>query len=164
MTHGADKAHIWREPSVGRKATSIGKGFTVSHTTRKRGGTTGSQIPKGTDIEIEPRIKKETRKAGRKGIGTKRDHDFRTAIKTLKADPREKVEILKRRMPLKVKSGVTRRRKRERKVGRGIENEIVKRIAIGITKTGTTVTEVKAKGKSHKGRGCLLKFLNKQTK
>lgn len=162
MTLGADKDHIWREPSVGRKLTSIGKDFTVSLTTRKREGMTGSQILKGIDIEIEPRIKKETEKARRKGIGTTRGHDFRTVIRILKANPQEKVETLKRKMFLKVESGLMRRRERERKVGRGIGNEIVKRIGIGITKTGTTVTEVKAKGKSHKGHRLYFKVLNTQ--
>lgn len=159
MTLGADRVHIWREPLVGGKVTSIDKDFTMSLTTRKRGGMNGSQILKGTGIEIEVRIKTETEKAGRKGIGTKRGHDFHTVIRTLKANPREKVETLKRKMLLKVMSELTRRR--ERKVEKDIENEIAKRIEIGITKTGTTVTEVKAKGKSHNGYRLSFKVLNK---
>lgn len=126
---------------------SIGRGFTVTPIIRKKAGMTGSQILRGVDTEIETRIKKETENPGKKGTGTKRGHDFLIMIRTLRGNPREKVEILKKRMGPKVTSVLMTGRRRERKVGRGIENEI------GITKTGTTVTAAKAKGKSKKPTG-----------
>lgn len=152
MTLGAGKVSKQREQSVGGGVTSIGRGFTMTPITKKRAGMTGSQILRGIDTEIETRIKKEIENPGKKGTGTKRGRDFPIMIRTLKANPRERVEILKKRMGPKVMSELMTRK--ERRVGTGTENET------GITKTETTVIAAKAKGRSHKG--LLAKTLNQQ--
>lgn len=144
----AGRVLTWRGLSVGGRTINKGKGFIANLTTPKRAGTTGSWILKEVDTETEAQRKRGKEKTGRKGIETKRGCGFHIAIRTLKANAHEKVEILKRRMFLEVKSTFTR--KRERKVGNGQGSKTMKRTEKGITKTGTQVIGVKAKGERKK--------------
>lgn len=98
----------------------------------------GSKNLKGIDAETDPKTRTETGKAGRKDTKRKRGHGCHTVI----VEQMEKqAEMVRNQTNLKVKT--MKRTKNERKVN--IEKE--KRTEIGTTKIGTTLTELKAKGK-----------------
>lgn len=147
MTLGVGQPPTRRGRSIGEKVISTDKSFTTNPISRKRAGKTGSRTLKKIGTGRGTRRKREREKARRKRIVTKSGHGLHTARRTRKASPRERVGILKKRMCLKARIIVTRGTENEKKVGRGIENGIMKRIEIDTTKTGTMRTEGKAKGK-----------------
>lgn len=150
---GADKNSIWREGSVEEKMINIDKDFTVNPITKrktdmKKSGTTkntGSKIRKEIDAETEIRKKRERGRVERRDRETKKDCDLHTVIGLQMEKAPERLEIQKkRRRSLKAKNRLMKKIRRGRKAKRNIENGKVKRIERDI---GTTVTELKAKGK-----------------
>lgn len=150
---GADKNSNWREGSVEEKMINTDKDFIVTLSTKrkkdkKKSGTmknTGSKILKEIDAETETRKKRERGRVERKDIETKKNCGFHTVIGVLMENAPERLEIQKkRRKSLRRKSRIKKKIRRGKKVKRSIENEKAKRTEIDI---GTTVTEVKAKGK-----------------
>lgn len=148
---GAEKNSIWREGSV--EAKMIDKDFTVKPIPKKKtdmkksGATknTGSKILKETGAETETRKKRESGRVKRKDRETKKECDLHTVIELLMEKAPERLEIQKkRRTSLKVMNRLMKKIRRGRKAKTSIENEKVKRTERDI---GTTVTELKAKGK-----------------
>lgn len=150
---GADKSSMWREDSVEEKTTNRDKDFIVTLTTKrkkdmKKIGTmknTGNKILKEIDAETETRKRRERGRVERKDIETKKGCDFLTVTGVLMGKAPERLEIQKKRQRSpNLKSRPKKKIRRGRKVKRSIENEKVKRAE---TDTGTTVTDLKAKGK-----------------
>lgn len=105
----------------------------------------GSRNPKGTDTETEAKKGTETGKAKRKHTKIRRDHVHLTVIEHQMGKQAEMVRVQTRsRTGLKVKT--TKRRKRERRAS----TERGRRTESGTTKTGTTLTEQKAKGETRR--------------
>lgn len=151
VIRGAEKNSIWREGSA--EAKMIDKDFTVKpipkkRTDMKKSGAmknTGSKILKETGAETETRKKRESGRVERKDRETKKECDLHTVIELLMEKAPERLETQKKRQrSLKVMNRLMKKIRRGRKAKTSIENEKVKRTEKGI---GTTVTELKAKGK-----------------
>lgn len=131
----------------------IDKDFTVKPITKKKTDmkkngavkNTGSKILKETGAETETRKKRESGRVERKDRETKKERDPHTVIELLMEKAPERLEIQKKRQrSLKVMNRLMKKIRRGKKAKTSIENEKVKRTERDI---GTTVTELKAKGK-----------------
>lgn len=103
----------------------------------------GSKNLKGTDTETEARRKTETGKAKRKDIKIRRGCGYHTVIEQQMGKQAEKVRTQTRSWKdLKVKTMKGRKRERRVNIEKG------RRTERDTTKTGTTLTEQKAKGET----------------